>query len=86
MKYQQAFHDAIKELKAEGKADVDSYPEIEDEGMNNSFFMSPTITLGRILSTSLKLSSSWLAVRERVFRISGGDSSYSWVLVYALDQ
>ena len=32
-----------------------------------------------------KLSSSGLAVRARVFRISGGDSSYSWVLVCALD-
>ena len=32
LKSQQAFSDAIKELKAEGKADVDSYPEIEEEG------------------------------------------------------
>ena len=29
---QQAFNDAIKELKAEGKGDVESYPEIEEEG------------------------------------------------------
>ena len=32
IKSQQAFGDAIKEFKAEGKADIDSYPEIEDEG------------------------------------------------------
>ena len=32
MKSQQAFTDAIKELKSEGKGDVDSYPEIEEEG------------------------------------------------------
>ena len=31
-KSQQVFSDAIKELKAEGKADVDSYPEIEEQG------------------------------------------------------
>ena len=31
-KSQQAFNDAIKELKTEGKADVNSYPEIEEEG------------------------------------------------------
>ena len=32
VKSQQAFSDAIKELKAEGKAQVDSYPEILEEG------------------------------------------------------
>ena len=32
-----------------------------------------------------KLSSSWSAVGARVFRISEGDSSYSWVLVHSLD-
>ena len=31
-KFQQAFNDAIKELKREGKAEVESYPEIEEEG------------------------------------------------------
>ena len=31
-KSQRAFNDAIKELKAEGKGDVDSYPEIIEEG------------------------------------------------------
>ena len=31
-KSQQAFNDAIKELKSEGKGDVSSYPEIEEEG------------------------------------------------------
>ena len=29
---QQAFSDALKELKAEGKAQIHSYPEIEEEG------------------------------------------------------
>ena len=32
VKSQQAFNDAIKELKSEGKADINSYPEIEEEG------------------------------------------------------
>ena len=32
MKSQQAFSNAIKELKSEGKADIDSYPEIEEQG------------------------------------------------------
>ena len=32
-KSQQAFIDAIKELKENGKADVDSYPEIEEQGI-----------------------------------------------------
>ena len=31
-KSQQAFNDAIKELKAHDKGDVESYPEIEEEG------------------------------------------------------
>ena len=31
-KCQQAFIDALKELKSEGKGDVDSYPEIEEQG------------------------------------------------------
>ena len=31
-KSQQAFNDAIKELKSEGKGDIKSYPEIEEEG------------------------------------------------------
>ena len=31
-KSQQAFNDAIKELKSEGKGDVKSYPEIVEEG------------------------------------------------------
>ena len=30
-KLQQTFNDAIKELKSEGKADIDSYPEIEED-------------------------------------------------------
>ena len=33
--------------------------------------MSPTITFGGFLSTSLKLSSSWLAIRARVFESQG---------------
>ena len=31
-KSQQAFADALKELKAKGKAEIHSYPEIEEEG------------------------------------------------------
>ena len=31
-KSQQAFIDAIKELKSEGKGDIEPYPEIEEEG------------------------------------------------------
>ena len=31
-KSQQAFQDTIKKLKSEGKGDVDSYPEIEEDG------------------------------------------------------
>ena len=36
VKSQQAFNDAIKELKIEGKADVESYPEILEEGTFNA--------------------------------------------------
>ena len=32
----------------------------------HDIFLSPTITLGRLLSTSLKLNSSWLAVKALV--------------------
>ena len=43
-----------------------------------SIILSPTITLGEYSQYQSKLSSSWLAVRARVFRISGGNSSCSW--------
>ena len=39
--------------------------------LNLTDIVSPTITLRRFLSTSLKLSSSWLVVRARVLWISG---------------
>ena len=38
VKSQQAFNNAIKEVKAEGKTDIDSYPEITEEGKYLSYF------------------------------------------------
>ena len=69
LKSQQVFSDAIKELKAEGKADVDSYPEIEEEGTNISLFTltKQLIDLGQsdiLLDTSNPMAFQHLSVQE----------------------
>ena len=44
-KSQQAFFDAVKELKVHGKADVESYPEIEETGKSFACQMQTALFL-----------------------------------------
>ena len=47
-KSQQAFIDAIKELKSEGKGDIESYPEITETGKNSISNTVPVIMSSKL--------------------------------------
>ena len=71
-KSQKAFIDAIKELKEEGKGDIESYPEIEEEGTFIPQYFSPPGWSSRYIrrSTSYTIMTTFqcmLIVREWEF-------------------